>query len=82
MFGSVHPSMALEFVRWLQKVGFDGHLYYDTFPRNEDPVREAEYNIRAFKRLWTRARALADAGIDELSRRQDALGVLELLETV
>ena len=79
MFGSVHPEMALEFVRWLQKVGFSGHVYFDTFPRNEDPVREAEYNIRTFKRLWARAHALADAGIDELARRQDALGLLELL---
>lgn len=38
MFGSVHGTMALEFMRWLQRVGFDGHIYFDTFPRNEDPV--------------------------------------------
>ena len=58
MFASVHPTMAFEFVLWLRKTGFHrhgGHVYFDTFPRNEDPVREAEFNIRAFKKLWHRA---------------------------
>ena len=45
------PQMALEFIRWLQKVEYDGHLYHDTFPHNEDPVREAAYNIRRVKAL-------------------------------
>lgn len=80
MFGSVHPTMALELVYWLQRVKFDGHVYFDTFPRNEDPVREAEYNIRTFKRLWRKALALHAAGVDDCLRKQDALGTLEMLE--
>ena len=80
ILGSVHPHMALEFVRWLQKTDFSGHVYFDTFPRNEDPVREAEYNIRKFKRLWRQAKQLQQAGIDELMARQDAMAVLEMLE--
>jgi len=48
-FGAVNSLMALELVTWLRKIRYDGHLYYDTFPRNEDPVKEAEYNIRRFK---------------------------------
>ena len=82
MFGSVHGSMALEFIRWLQKVRFDGHLYFDTFPRNEDPVREAEYNIRRVKALWAEAARLSASGIDELTARHDAMGSLELLESL
>ena len=27
-------------VRWLQKANYSGHVYFDTFPLNEDPVRE------------------------------------------
>mmetsp|Transcript_3853 Transcript_3853/g.11387 ORF Transcript_3853/g.11387 Transcript_3853/m.11387 type:complete len:187 (-) Transcript_3853:134-694(-) len=80
ILGSVHPHMALELVRWLQKTDFSGHVYFDTFPRNEDPVREAEYNIRKFKRLWRQAKQLQQAGIDELMARQDAMAVLEMLE--
>ena len=80
MFGSVHSAMALEFIHWLQKVKFDGHIYFDTFPRNEDPVREAEYNIRKVKQLWKRAAAVRKAGIDALLAKHDAMGSLELLE--
>lgn len=82
MFGSVHPHMALEFVRWLQKTGFDGHFYFDTFPRNEDPVREAEYNIRRTKALWQKAAKLTQEGeLDALLQKHDAMGALELLES-
>jgi len=82
MFGSVHPLMALEFVRWLQKTRFAGHIYFDTFPRNEDPVREAEFNIRRFKAMWGRATRLTEHGIDELLKKHDAMGVMELLERI
>ncbi|KAJ1640059.1 xylose isomerase-like protein, partial [Pavlovales sp. CCMP2436] len=80
MFGSVHPLMALEVCYWLQEVGYDGHVYFDTFPRNEDPVREAEFNIRAFKRMWAKAKSLRAQGIEGRLRAHDALGTLEMLE--
>ena len=79
-FGSVHPLLALEFIATLQKYNYDGHLYFDTFPRNEDPVRECEYNIRRVKALWRQAEALSAAGVDALLAKHDAMGVLELLE--
>ena len=41
-----------------QKYNYDGHLYFDTFPRNEDPVRECEYNIRRCEALWAAAERL------------------------
>ena len=80
MFGSVHSNLALEFVRWLQKVRFDGHIYFDTFPRNEDPVREAKYNIRRVKALWKQASRLTAAGLDTHLAKHDAMGALELME--
>jgi hypothetical protein len=80
-FGSVNTMAALELVRWIQKVGFEGHIYFDTFPANEDPVREAGYNIRRFKALWEQAARLSRR-LDVLASQHDALGVLELLEAV
>lgn len=80
IFGSVHPLIALEVCFWLQKVRFDGHVYFDTFPRNEDPVREAAYNIRAFKRFWAQAQLLRAEGVESCMRAHDALGTLELME--
>ena len=80
-FGSVHPHAALEFVLWLQKTAFKGHVYFDTFPRNEDPTRECEYNIRTFKKLYAQARALLQgAALREIQTRHDAMALLELLE--
>ena len=30
VFGSVHPTMAREFIYWLRRNQFDGHIYFDT----------------------------------------------------
>jgi sugar phosphate isomerase/epimerase len=38
-FGSVNQGMALELVHWLQRVGYEGPIYFDTFPKRQDPVR-------------------------------------------
>ncbi len=57
-------------------------MYFDTFPRNEDPVREADFNIRTFKALWARAEALGRAGVEKLLLEHDAMGVLELMESI
>lgn len=81
-FASVHENAALEFVAELQRARYAGHIYFDTFPRNEDPVREAAYNVRRFRRLWQRALRLREAGLDTALARHDALATLELLERV
>ena len=80
MFSSVHSTMALELMLVLRKFNYDGHMYFDTFPRNEDPIREAEYNIRRVIDLWEKAGGLEAAGVDRILRRQDALASLEMLE--
>jgi hypothetical protein len=80
MFGSVHRTMALELMLWLRRTDFKGHLYFDTFPRNEDPVAEAEYNIRAARALWTRAARLEAAGVQQILAAHDAMASLELID--
>mgnify|MGYP000001956322 FL=1 len=78
--GTVHPRMTLEFIYWLQRYDYKGHIYFDTFPINEDPVREAEYNIRLYKKWWKFASVLDEKGIGELLIKQDTMAILELLE--
>lgn len=78
--GTVHPNLTLEFIYWLQRTDYRGHIYFDTFPRNEDPIREAEYNIRQFKKWWQMARRLEAQGLRELLAQQDVMAVLEMLE--
>jgi len=84
-FGSIHPMAAFEFVFWLVKTEYKGHIYFDTFPRNEDPVRECEYNIRQFNKMHALAkRILNDAEqkktIEKMLANHDAMGMLEYLE--
>lgn len=80
MFGSVHPNMALEAIYYLQKIGYRGHLYFDTFPQRSDPVKEAEHNINRVKEFWRAAKRLEKLGIENVMKRHDALGALTSID--
>ena len=82
MFGSVHPRMALEFVWWLQRTEYDGHIYFDTFPGPVDPVAEAEYNVKAFKSMWVKAKQLHAKGLQKHLSAHDSLASLEMIDEV
>jgi len=82
MFGTVHPIMALEFVMVLREYNYSGHIYFDTFPHNEDPVLEASRNVRVFKRMWSWAVEAERRGIKEARRRMDVMEVLKILDLV
>jgi sugar phosphate isomerase/epimerase len=79
MFGSVHPGMALEIMYQLRRTGFNGHLYFDTFPQRTDPVREAEYNIRRVKAFWRAAASMNEAALRGIMDEHDAIGALEIV---
>ena len=79
-FGSIHTSMAIELIFWLKKIKYDGSIYFDTFPKNEDPVRECELNIRRFKSFSERCDALIRQDIEHYISTHDSMSVLELLE--
>jgi sugar/nucleoside kinase (ribokinase family)/sugar phosphate isomerase/epimerase len=79
MFGSVHPSMALEIMYQLRCTGFAGHFYFDTFPQRTDPVAEAEYNIKRVKAFWKAAGSIQQKRLREVMQEHDAIGALELV---
>ncbi len=62
MVGTVHPIQTLELFVELRRIGYDGVVYFDTFPDHGglDPVEEARTNIRLTERLRTIAASLAD----------------------
>ena len=80
MFGSIHPSMALEIMYQLRRINFDGHLYFDTFPQRTDPIREAECNIRRVKLFWKAACALDSKLLERIAQEHDAVGALEMVD--
>ena len=80
LLGTTLSPMAREFVYWLRRNHFDGHIYFDTFPRSEDPVRECELNIRTVKRFYGDAAALEADDLQGHLDAHDAMSVLELME--
>lgn len=79
MFGSIHPSMALEAIYQLREINFSGHMYFDTFPQRTDPIKEAEYNIRQVKKYWMAVNNMDSHEIERIAREHDAIGALELV---
>jgi xylose isomerase len=80
--GSVHPVQTVELLVALQRIGYRGIIYFDTFPDHSglDPVQEARANIRLVDRLFDLAARLADD--PELARaqaRQDAAAATTLV---
>ena len=78
MFGSVHPSVALEIMYQLRKIKFDGHLYFDTFPQRTDPVKEAAYNIKRVKAFWHAAGQIDARELSRTTSELDAIGALDI----
>lgn len=77
--GSIHPLQTIELLWHLQSAGYGGHIYFDTFPRLEDPVREAELNIRQLRRFWDIARGIDSGRVASAFATQDPLVALSLV---
>jgi xylose isomerase len=75
MAGSVHPVETVELFVALDRIGWDGVIYFDTFPDHggTDPVEEARTNIRLTERLRAIAAGLAgNRALADAIARQDA----------
>lgn len=82
MVGSVHPVQTVELFVELDRMGYDGVLYFDTFPDHGglDPCAEARTNIMMAERL--RAVATSLYGHEDLEAaiaRQDATASLAIV---
>ena len=75
MAGTVHPVQTVELFVELGRIGYDGVIYFDTFPDHSglDPLEEARTNVRLVERLRAVADALSgDAALAAAIARQDA----------
>ena len=80
--GSVHPVQTVELLVALQRIGYRGIIYFDTFPDHSglDPVNEARANIRLTDRLIDLAARLADdPALAQAQARQDAAAATTLV---
>jgi xylose isomerase len=74
MVGSVHTVQTIELLRQLQRDGFGGAIYFDTFPDsgNLDPVAECAANIATIESMFDVIDRLP-AGLEAAIEQQDAV---------
>ncbi|MEM9796138.1 MAG: TIM barrel protein [Pseudomonadota bacterium] len=62
MVGTVHPVATVELFAELDRIGYDGVIYFDTFPDHGglDPVEEARTNLALVERLRAIASEIGD----------------------
>jgi xylose isomerase len=76
MVGSVHPVQTLELLREARRAGYEGAIYFDTFPdaAGLDPVAECEANIATVNAmLATLDRLERDNRLGDALSRQDPI---------
>jgi xylose isomerase len=74
MVGAVHPVQTLELLYVLDRIGYHGAIYFDTFPDTTglDPVAECEANIATVAAMRTvAARLVDDASLRRAIEAQD-----------
>jgi xylose isomerase len=82
MVGSVHPVQTVELFLELHRIGYDGVIYFDTFPDHGglDPVAEAAANVHMADRLRAVAARLATSSdLTAAIARQDATASLRIV---
>lgn len=82
MAGTIHPVETVELFIALDRAGYDGVIYFDTFPDHGglDPVEEARTNIRLTDRLRAVAQTLGrDPALAAAQARQDAAATTRIV---
>ena len=84
MVGAVHPIQTIELLVELERSGYKGAIYFDTFPDHSglDPVSEAKTNIEVLQRLRATAVRLMDNGeLQSAIARQDAPTAMRIVQS-
>ena len=85
MVGAVHSLQTVELLRQVRKDGYDGAIYFDTFPdmTGLDPVRECEVNIATVKRMLSVVDAIErDNGLAAAIDKQDAVEAQGIIQNL
>jgi xylose isomerase len=83
MVGAVHTLQTIELLRQIRRDGYDGAIYFDTFPdlTGLDPVHECEVNIGTVQRMLKIVDRLEqDNRLTGAIDRQDAVSAQAILQ--
>ena len=81
MVASVHEQATMELLREVRRGGFDGAIYFDTFPDASglDPVAECAANIRTVRRMLAAIEAMdGDNALADAQGRHDPVAAQEV----
>ncbi|MCT2197553.1 sugar phosphate isomerase/epimerase [Paenibacillus sp. p3-SID1389] len=79
LVGSVNFIQSLEFVFYLKKYGYDGVIYFDTFPLREKPLEELKANIAMYTKLNRLVDQIGMEKIQSIIDRNDAIAAQEIM---
>jgi len=85
MVGAVHAQQTVELLYQLKKDGYDGTIYFDTFPdqSNLDPVHECNVNIQTVKRMLRLVDRLhGDNRLNRFVEHQDIVGAQSIVQEI
>lgn len=80
LVGSVHLWQTLELLATLRRYGYQGTIYFDTFPVREVPAGESAANVARVRALEAILDRFDVDRLADLQARHDALGVQALLD--
>ena len=84
MVGSVHPIQTIELLFELQRVRYDGVIYFDTFPDHSglDPILEAKSNMITVKRFFEIAESLSSSkALEDAIAQQDPTTSMQIIQS-
>lgn len=85
MVASVNTKATLELLWQIKKDGYDGAIYFDTFPDASglDPVKECETNIATVRQLMLAVDKLdADNQLKSVIAQQDAVSAQQIVNNI
>lgn len=78
MIGSCSLMTMIECIYYLKKYGYDGMIYFDTFPIREDAAAECEQNIKMFRLLCDKIDKYGVDNITKVVHQNDAVAAMKM----
>ena len=79
MVGSVNFWKLLELYYYLMKYRYEGVIYFDTFPKRENAVRECRMNIQICAKIEALIGTIGLSNIQNTIEQNDGIAVMEML---
>ena len=79
IFGSVNFTQSAEFIYYLERYGYDGVVFFDTFPIREESRAECRANIAAFELIKEKVDSIGVEKISQVVSKHDGISAQNLI---